>query len=68
MPLNINGATYYQTAEAANEIGISISTLRRWIRKGKVKGASKKDFRGWYLYSQDDIQRIKNFFQTTTDT
>ena len=60
MPIKIDGATYYKTAEAAWKAGISRSTLLRWISDGIIKDASRRDRRGWRLFSEDDIKRIKD--------
>lgn len=68
MPVTIGDSTFYRTAEAAAKIGISKVTLRRWIKDGKVQGASKKDVRGWRLFTEEDIERIKQYAQTVTAT
>ncbi len=59
MPVIIADKLYYQTNEAAREAGISRSTLLRWIDKGIVNAACKRDRRGWRLFDQDDINTIK---------
>jgi excisionase family DNA binding protein len=58
MPIRINGDTYYRTSEAAKMAGISRSTLLRWLDDGVIKEASRRDRRGWRLFSQVDINRI----------
>ena len=60
MPTKIDGATYYRTAEVAWKAGISRSTLLRWINDGIIKDTSRRDRRGWRLFSEDDIKRIKD--------
>jgi len=67
MPITLGNTTYYRTAEAANIIGINKSTLQRWIRAGKINEASKKDIRGWRLFTEEDIKNIKEFAETTTN-
>lgn len=39
MPIEINGRTYYGTAEVCQIVGIGKSTLFRWIKKNIVKEA-----------------------------
>ena len=59
MSVTIRGQTYYRTKEACQIIGVSRSTLLRWLRKGALKDASHRDVRGWRLFTQADIKRIE---------
>jgi excisionase family DNA binding protein len=58
MPTEIHGETYYRTSEAARLAGISRSTLIRWLDKGIIKDASRRDRRGWRLFTKADVKRI----------
>jgi DNA-binding transcriptional MerR regulator len=40
-------------------VGVSRSTLLRWLKQGVLKDASHRDRRGWRLFTQTDIQRIE---------
>jgi predicted site-specific integrase-resolvase len=68
MPANIAGNTYYRTNEVITMAGISRATLHRWIKTGKVNEASKKYVRGWRLFTEKDVQKIKLFAETTVAT
>ena len=59
MPIRINGQTYYQTAEACRIVGISKNTILRWIREGLFADVELRDRRGWRLFSDDDLDRLK---------
>ena len=59
MPVVLNQKTFYQTSEASEIAGISRSTLLRWIKEGILGDASHRDRRGWRLFTEDDINRIK---------
>jgi excisionase family DNA binding protein len=59
MPIMINGETCYRTKEACRVVGISRSTLLRWLRSGIIKDASYRDRRGWRLFAEADIRRIE---------
>ena len=59
MPRQINGQTYYETSEICRIVGISRATLFRWLRRGVLPAVSK-DRRGWRLYTEDALRRIKN--------
>jgi DNA-binding transcriptional MerR regulator len=60
MPIKINRNTYYRTAEAAGKAGISRSTLLRWVDGGIIKDASRRDRRGWRLFTETAIKRIED--------
>ena len=59
MSVIISSQTYYRTAEFCEMVGISRSTLLRWLRSGILEDASQRDRRGWRLFSQADIKRIE---------
>ena len=59
MPVPINGQRYYRTAEACLMVGISKSTLLRWIKVGIVNEAEHRDRRGWRLFAEDEIDRLQ---------
>lgn len=65
MPIKISGKTYFRTAEAAEMIGVSKPTLLRWIKDRKISDV-KRDRRGWRIFSQGDVKRIRKWAQTTT--
>ena len=59
MPITVDGHTYYRTTEACGMAGISRATLLRWLREGVIHDVPIKDRRGWRLFAEDDISRIK---------
>ena len=59
MPVTVNGQTYYRTAEVCQMIGISRNTLFRWFKEGISKEAEHRDRRGWRLFTEDEIDRLK---------
>ncbi len=59
MPVTINGQTYYRTAEVCLMVGIGKSTLFRWIKEGIMEEAEHRDRRGWRLFTEDEINRVK---------
>ena len=48
------------TVEAAKRIGVSKSTLLRWVDEGLVDDV-ERDWRGWRVWRSGDIERIKAF-------
>lgn len=46
--------------QAAQVIGVSAVTLKRWLISGKVKDV-ERDRNNWRVFTTEDIQRIKGF-------
>lgn len=59
MPTIIGQRTYYRTLEACEAAGVSRSTFFRWLKMGVIEDALYKDRRGWRLFTEEDISKIK---------
>ena len=59
MPVIVNGQTYYRTAEVCQVVGISRNTLFRWLKKGIMGKTPRRDRRGWRLFTENQIDRLK---------
>ena len=59
MPVKLNGQTFYRTNEVYRLVGISRSTLFRWLKQGVLKEVERRDRRGWRLFSEDEVKTIK---------
>lgn len=46
--------------EVAKVIGVVPKTILRWEKSGKVKKA-RKDWRGWRVYTETDLEELKIF-------
>lgn len=60
MPVTINGQIYYRTAEVYRIIGISRTSFFRWLKGGILEEAKHRDRRGWRLFTEDQISRMKS--------
>ena len=49
--------------EVAGQLGISVKTIMRWEKAGKIRKA-RRDWRGWRVYAQEDISELRGFFET----
>jgi predicted site-specific integrase-resolvase len=58
MPIAFDGKTYYRTMEVCRIVGISRNTLFRWIKKGMVGEKEYRDWRGWRLFTQSQLDEI----------
>jgi predicted site-specific integrase-resolvase len=59
MPVIIDGQTYYRTAEVCRIVGISRATLFRWLKEGIFQEAEHRDRRGWRLFTEDEVEKLR---------
>ncbi len=59
MAIIIESQTYYRTAEVCRMLGISRTTLFRWLREGPFVEAEHGDRRGWRLFTADEVIRLR---------
>jgi predicted site-specific integrase-resolvase len=59
MPVTINNQTYYRTTEVCRMVGISRNTLFRWLKEGSVTVVEHRDYRGWRLFTQAQVDAMK---------
>ncbi len=59
MSVTVNGQTYYRTTEVCRLVGISRTTLFRWLKDGIFDEAQHRDRRGWRLFTEEEIDRLK---------
>jgi predicted site-specific integrase-resolvase len=64
MPVEIEGKQFYRTNEALKVIGISKATWFRWLKDKKVSDVRHKDLRGWRLFTEEDIHRVRQYANT----
>ena len=59
MPVTIDGQTYYRTVEVCRMAGISRNTLFRWLKQGIFSRPEYRDWRGWRLFTQAQVDALK---------
>lgn len=59
MPVVVDNRTYYRTAEACRLLGVSRNTLFRWLRGGVLSDVEYRDWRGWRLFTSDQIEAVR---------
>ena len=59
MPITLNNQTFYRTAEVCRIAGIGRTTLFRWLKEGVVNETEHRDRRGWRLFTEDEVDRLK---------
>ena len=59
MPVTLSGQKYYRTAEVCRIVGISRTTLFRWLTEGIFSEPEHRDRRGWRLFTEDEVTRME---------
>ena len=59
MSLSIENKKFYRISEACALAGISRETFLRWVREGSFSDVKYRDFRGWRLFTDEDLARLK---------
>ena len=59
MAINVNGQTYFRTADVCRLVGISRTTLFRWLNEGMLSNTVSRDRRGWRLFTEDEVNTLK---------
>ena len=53
----------FSITDVAKTIGVTPRTIMRWEKSGKIR-RSKRDWRGWRFYQKEDIEEIRNFYES----
>jgi len=59
MPVSVGGRKYYRVSEVCRSVGISRATFLRWVREGTFLDVKQRDWKGWRLFSSEDVKRLK---------
>ena len=59
MPVTLRGRKYYRTAEVCRMVGISRTTLFRWLTEGVFSEPKHRDRRGWRLFTEDEVNQME---------
>jgi DNA-binding transcriptional MerR regulator len=68
MTISLDGKAYYRTAEACRLAGISRNTYFRWLREGLLPDVGMRDRRGWRLFTEEDLLRLRSEANRVTKT
>lgn len=49
--------------DVAKAVGVTPRTIMRWEKAGKIK-KSKRDWRGWRFYLEEEVEAIRKFYET----
>jgi len=52
--------------DVAEIVGVSAKTIARWEKMGKVR-RPKRDWRGWRVYDDGDVSKIREFHETLVE-
>ena len=55
---------YLTSGQIAQSLRVSISTLKRWIDEECAIAEKARNANGWRLFTQEDLEILKNFKKT----
>lgn len=58
MPIEIDGETYHWIMDVCRNVGVSRSTLLRWLKQGIIR-EPMRDRRGYRIFSEADMADIR---------
>jgi excisionase family DNA binding protein len=58
MPVSIGNRQFYRTSEVCRRVGISRSTLLRWLKEGCLNINDYRDRRSWRLFTETDVKKL----------
>ena len=50
---------FYTSGQAARKLRISTSTLKRWVNEADFKIEDRRNYNGWRLFSESDIEALR---------
>ncbi|TFG47186.1 MAG: MerR family transcriptional regulator [Dehalococcoidia bacterium] len=59
MTLTLKDIKYYRTAEVCELVGISRTTLFRWLKNDFLGESVARDRRGWRLFTEAEVENLK---------
>jgi predicted site-specific integrase-resolvase len=60
MSVTLRGRKYYRTADVCRKVGISRTTLLRWLAEGTFNEPENRDRRGWRLFTEEEVNRMED--------
>lgn len=52
---------YFTSGQVARKLHISISTLKRWLSHSELHLKEYRNYNGWRLFSDSDVNEIKKY-------
>ena len=54
---------YFTIGQIAKKLGVSVSTLKRWLKSGAVRVKKRRNASGWRLFSKSDVSLFQNYLK-----
>lgn len=52
---------YLTSGQVCKKLRISISTLKRWLDEPDLNISERRNYNGWRLFSDSDVETLKEF-------
>lgn len=54
---------YFTSGQVARKLHVSISTLKRWLTNPELEISENRNYNGWRLFSDGDVEIIRKFIK-----
>lgn len=55
---------YFTSGQVARKLHVSISTLKRWLSHQELDLKEYRNYNGWRLFSDNDVDELKKYKRT----
>lgn len=52
---------FYTTGQVARRLRVSVSTLKRWLEDPSLRISEQRNYNGWRLFSEADLNALTAF-------
>lgn len=52
---------YLTSGQVAKRLRISVSTLKRWLEESDLKISDQRNYNGWRLFSEEDLEILSEY-------
>jgi DNA-binding transcriptional MerR regulator len=52
---------YFTSGQVAKRLRVSISTLKRWLADPKLRFEERRNYNGWRLFSENELETLKDY-------
>ena len=59
MPIRLDDADYLSTAEVADALSLTKTTIKNWLRDKKIPEPKRHPGNDYRLWTQDDLEQIR---------
>lgn len=56
----MNEKDYLTSGQVSRRLRVSVSTVKRWLEEPEVKVDDRRNFNGWRLFTEKDVEYLRH--------